>query len=953
LYQALNICTAAPGEAKADAPVAPELEGATDWLNTGRPLRLEDLRGKIVLLDFWTFCCINCMHILPDLEYLEDKYRDQLVVIGIHSAKFKAEKDSENIRHAIRRYQIKHPVANDSSFLIWARYGARAWPTLVLIDPEGRIVGALTGEGHRQTLDEAIGKLVDLHRENGTLEESSLEFALDSEAPGAGLLRYPGKVHVDAESQRLFISDTNNNRIVIAALDGRVLDVIGSGAQGLDDGAFESCRLNRPQGTACRGNLLYIADAENHAIRAADLDARTLSTVGGTGAQGTARSTGRAASAVLSTPWDLVVHQDFLYIAMAGTHQIWRAEVQDWSFEVFAGTGKEDLDDGPRLQASLAQPSGLAVYDGMLYIADSEVSAVRRVSLEGDGRVETLVGKGLFDFGDRDGIGAKALLQHPLGVAAADGVVYIADSYNHRVKSIDLETLEVRGISGGGEPGCDDGLHEPGGLTIYGGSVYVADTNNHRVCLLNRADGAMAPLHLHDARKETGEYLVRLPKGDGKLHCALRLPEGHDWTEGAPPEVEPSASGEVEVLSTSWPSNGNISVALRVQGEGEVALNVSANYCSQSAASLCGIFRRSLRARIVPDDASAAETFIAVDLEPLAASEAFSGAEDDIAAALQDALACERSAIEALEHRIGPEAEEAVRLLNQCEGRVVFTGMGKMGLVARKICATFTSLGAPSLFLHPAEAIHGDLGIVAPSDVVLALSYSGETEEIVGLLPHLHGFGVDVIAMTGNPHSTLAQHSRVVLDVSVEREADPLAIAPTASTTAALAMGDALAAALVKLRRFSKDRYAVFHPGGSLGRALLYRVRDLMQKEIPMARPDTVLRDAICEMSGGRRLGAVFIVDDDGRLAGVFTDGDLRRVLERETNPLGSPVGEYMTATPKRTQPEVLAVEALHLMEDSRILVLPVVDDHERPIAALHMHDLIRAGLALWPASRE
>lgn len=326
----------------------------------------------------------------------------------------------------------------------------------------------------------------------------------------------------------------------------------------------------------------------------------------------------------------------------------------------------------------------------------------------------------------------------------------------------------------------------------------------------------------------------------------------------------------------------------------------------------------------------------------------------DVASIMREAVRREREALERLEASVGSAAEEAVRLLHGCAGRVVVTGMGKAGLVGRKVAATLSSVGVAASFLHPADALHGDLGMVRGEDVVLALSNSGETDELLALAPHLLGIGVPVIALTGNPDSSLARRSHVCLDVSVAREADPLGIAPTASTTAMIAMGDALAAALEALNELNEARYATFHPGGSIGRRLLYRVRDVMHGDdrLPRVLPDTSLKDAICELAR-KRLGAVFVTAPDGTLAGIFTDGDLGRVLQREADPLARPIREFMTREPRTVRAEALAAEALRLMEAHAITLLPVLDDAGRPVAAVHMHDLVQAGLALWPTARD
>ena len=262
---------------------APELNGATEWFNVPAPLTLTALRGKVVLLDFWTYGCVNCMHILPDLTRLEAKYRDALVVIGIHSAKFANERQSENIRRIIVRYEIEHPVANDAAFEIWKAYGARAWPTQVLIDPEGYVVASASGEGHADGFDRAIAAVIEVFDAQGKLNRSPLPMSPERQRVAVSTLAFPGKIIVDEPSGRLFIADSNHNRVLIAKLDGRVVDVIGGNEAANVDGTFEHARFFRPQGLALDSQTLYIADTENHLIRAADLTARRVTRVAGTG----------------------------------------------------------------------------------------------------------------------------------------------------------------------------------------------------------------------------------------------------------------------------------------------------------------------------------------------------------------------------------------------------------------------------------------------------------------------------------------------------------------------------------------------------------------------------------------------------------------------------------------------------------------------------------------------
>jgi arabinose-5-phosphate isomerase len=309
-------------------------------------------------------------------------------------------------------------------------------------------------------------------------------------------------------------------------------------------------------------------------------------------------------------------------------------------------------------------------------------------------------------------------------------------------------------------------------------------------------------------------------------------------------------------------------------------------------------------------------------------------------------LATEAEAVAALEHRLGEPFAEACRLVLRCEGRVVVTGMGKSGHVGSKIAATLASTGTPSFFLHPAEAIHGDIGMITTKDVVLALSNSGETDELLTILPVIKRLDVPLIALTGKAGSTLARYATVTLDVSVPAEACPLNLAPTASTTATLAMGDALAVAVLEARGFTEEDFARSHPGGSLGRRLLLHVDEVMRTgdDLPAVGPETPLSAGLLEMSR-KGLGMTTIVDETRRVIGVFTDGDLRRALDKLVDVHATRMRDVMTANPKMARPRMLAAEAVHLMETYRITALPVVDDAGTLVGALNVHDLLRAGV--------
>lgn len=478
---------------------APELEGGVAWLNTAGPLSLKkDLKGKIVLLDFWTLCCINCMHILPDLAKLEKKYANQLVVIGVHSPKFENEKDTNSIRKAILRYQIEHPVVNDADHRIWNAYDVEAWPTFVLIDPEGNLVGYTSGEGRYELLDKVIEKLIEEHRKKRTLDERPLRFDLVRFREGGDTpLFFPGKVLADAEGKRLFIADSTHHRLVVTDLEGNHLFTIGTGQAGAADGPFDKCQFQDPQGMALRGNTLYVADRKNHLIREVDLQAKTVRSIAGTGEQDggfTHRQLNEpvpARSIGLNSPWDLCLVGDTLYIAMAGHHQIWAYDLKKREIGPYAGTGRENIRDGPLRFADFAQPSGITTDGRFLYIADCETSSLRKVPLGGEGRVETLVGRGLFVFGDVDGPGRvadpssaqEARLQHAIGVVYHDDKLYVADTYNNKIKMFDLRTGRLETFAGHESdwPLLPQHFHEPAGVSYAAGKLYVADTNAHRI----------------------------------------------------------------------------------------------------------------------------------------------------------------------------------------------------------------------------------------------------------------------------------------------------------------------------------------------------------------------------------------------------------------------------------------------------------------------------------------
>jgi len=455
------------------------------WFNVEQPLDLAALKGRLVVLDFWTFCCINCFHVLPTLKRLEETFPAELAVIGVHSPKFDHEQDDTFVAHAIARYGITHPVVHDPHMSLWDDYCVRAWPTLVFISPDGYVIGELSGEPHPDLLLQGIGDMVRQFFARGEMKPGPLTLKPLTDLGGA--LRFPGKIKPcpSADGTKLWaLADAGHNQIVILEDEGEEVLRYGSGEAALIDGGVEAA-FNAPEGLACDQDFIYVADTRNHAIRRIDRASGMVETLAGIGVRGTILRQPEPGNGVaLASPWDLEIQGGVLYFANAGSHQIGALDLASGMISPLAGTGGENLQDAEGENALLAQPSGLALSpEGeVLYFADSETSAVRRVCLR-SGRVETLVGTGLFDFGHANGPLAQARMQHPLGVAAVDGRVYVADSYNSLVRIIDLAAEMVADVDG---LECGDRVcrptAEPAGIAADGPHrLLVSDTNNHRI----------------------------------------------------------------------------------------------------------------------------------------------------------------------------------------------------------------------------------------------------------------------------------------------------------------------------------------------------------------------------------------------------------------------------------------------------------------------------------------
>ncbi len=497
---------------------APELIGRGGWLNTGdQQYTLADLRGRIVILDFWTFCCVNCLHVLDELRELEEKHRDTVVIIGVHSPKFVHEAEHQAVVDAVERYEVHHPVLDDPELATWKQYAVRAWPTLVVIDPEGYVVAQHAGEGHAHAIEKLVEELEAEHAAKGTLRRGDGPYVAPE--PVATHLRFPGKALLLPDGGFL-VSDTTRHRLVELDADGEtVRRHFGTGERGLADGGPDEARFSEPQGLAVLPDgRVAVADTVNHAIRALDLTTGVTSTLAGTGRQwwqGTPAS-GPAREVDLSSPWDVAWFGDRLWIAMAGVHQLWTYDPESATVRVAAGTTNEGLVDGPAAEAWFAQPSGLAVSaDGeRLWVADSETSALRWVDREA--RVHTAVGTGLFDFGHRDGAAEQALLQHPIGVTALpDGSVAISDTYNHALRRYDPDSGEVTTLA--------TDVREPSDAVLVDGDLVVVESARHRLTRLRLPEEAV---RVADRAHRTQRAATEIAPGTLRLDVVFQAPAG-------------------------------------------------------------------------------------------------------------------------------------------------------------------------------------------------------------------------------------------------------------------------------------------------------------------------------------------------------------------------------------------------------------------------------------------
>jgi thiol-disulfide isomerase/thioredoxin len=558
---------------------APELTGKGGWLNTGgTQYTLADLRGKIVLLDFWTFCCINCLHVLDELRELEGKHRDTVVVIGVHSPKFAHEAEHAAVVDAVERYGVEHPVLDDPELATWKQYAVRAWPTLVVIDPEGYVVAQHAGEGHAHAIERLVAELETEHAAKGTLRRGDGPYVPPDPEPT--VLRFPGKAMLLPGGDFL-VSDTTRHQLVRLAPDGEaVVRRYGAGERGFVDGSAEHARFSEPQGLAMLDDgTVVVADTVNHALRRLDPATGEVSTLAGTGRQWWQGSptSGLAWEVDLSSPWDVAVFGGKVWIAMAGVHQLWTYDPEDCTVAVAAGTTNEGLVDGPGAEAWFAQPSGLAATADRLWLADSETSALRWVDLAGS--VHTAVGTGLFDFGHRDGAADQALLQHPLGVTVLpDGSVAVSDTYNHALRRYDPATGEVTTLA--------TDLREPSDAVLVGDDIVVVESARHRLTRLRLPEETV---RVEAVAHRTQREATEVAPGSLRLDIVFQAPAGQKLDErygpstrllvsSTPPELLLGGEGADTALSRTLELNPSIS-------EGVLHVSAMAASCDDDPAN--------------------------------------------------------------------------------------------------------------------------------------------------------------------------------------------------------------------------------------------------------------------------------------------------------------------------------------------------------------------------------
>jgi sugar lactone lactonase YvrE/thioredoxin-related protein len=591
-----------------------------EWVNLDEPLTMEGLKGRYVLLDFWTYGCINCYHMIPNLNALHERYDSRLIVVGVHSAKFTEEQDTRNIREAIERYDIRYPVINDREMELWRQYQVPGWPTIVLIDPDGYVVGGSTGEWEFERLAGLLDMTIDADPDAAPQELPQLSQAAVTARP-ATRLSFPQGLTYDSATDSLYVSDTGNNRLLqVDPETGTVTASWGTGAAGLRDGDAASAQFRSPRGLTVHDGTLYLADTGNHAIRIIELASQSVSTAvqGGIGPADEIRS-----------PWDIASDGERLYFANAGQHQIWTLDPETDEAAAYSGSGLEGLFDGTAGAAQFAQPSGLSWSDGILYVADPESSAVRAVDTRDDGSVTTLAGEGLFEFGYQDGRTENARLMHVGDVEYTSAGIILADTYNN----------SLRLISDGVVRTIAQNLNEPKALATDGERVWIADTNNHRILQTDLSRIASGSDRLDsvsirpgsggaDAGEERTPLSFRQNLTTGSLRLDIQLPAEHKLNEESPNSLVFRSPGGEELLLTvdsegtqqqtvtvPWQRLTEAGILDPDAGRQSVTVESWLYYCLQENEEICRFFSSEVQVLLEdsPDASSDATVSVVVE----------------------------------------------------------------------------------------------------------------------------------------------------------------------------------------------------------------------------------------------------------------------------------------------------------------------------------------------------
>ncbi len=604
-----------------------------EWLNVVRPLEISDLKDRIVLLDFWTYACVNCTQTIQEVRKLEEQFGSKLTVIGVHSGKFDNEKNLLQIRKAIIRNDITHPVINDSKMRIWDSFKIGAWPSFVLIDPRGNVVKTYVGEAGVFGAKVGIKKLISEYKYE--LNRDALPLALEKYGIDGNILSFPTKIEYAADFSykshhlpALFIANTGKNEILVTSLSGNVIAKIGSGTADFQDGNFETASFNAPQGLLYRSGKLYVADTGNHVLREIDFKKSTVTTLIGSGQRGEAfneKQTIEANSFDLASPTDIEFfpNHENIVIANSGMHQILTYNIAKDTISVLAGSGVEGISDGKYPDNQLAQTADLVAYNRKLYFLDSETSSLR--VMDESGEVKTLIGSDLFKFGNKNGGKSDALMQHPLGLMVDDTGVYISDSFNHVIRKYDFAAGKIsnfvgstKNSDGGDNFGSASAteFNQPEGVISVLNNFYVADTNNNRIVVINRGSlkssllDVMLPLKM--PKEGFLEYLPNLKKApdvkvkaDTEIMLKVDLKKGWKINELGPSfinlleVVSSDKANLVKVFDWSDIKNKEMQSPKLKAGEKYILQGV-VYYCEDKSNALCYV--KSYERKIIADD---------------------------------------------------------------------------------------------------------------------------------------------------------------------------------------------------------------------------------------------------------------------------------------------------------------------------------------------------------------